>query len=388
MAEDSDLEKTEQASPQRLEKAREEGDVPRSRELAMFVSLLVSGGSIWFAGQPVVRSLQTLLRGGLQFEPADAHDFNLLAGHLAHLLLGVLLAFAPIAGVIVLAAILTPVMIGGWVMSPTALIPDFNRINPMTGIGHIFSLRTLVELVKAVAKATLVGVVAWMMLRHDSQEVLSLGTEPLRAGLSHTASLVWQAYLAMTLALGAVALIDVPYQLWQYADKHKMTRQELRQEAREAEGDPQIRARIRAQQRELARRRMMAEVPKADVVVTNPTHYAVALKYAEASGRAPMVVAKGMGEVAAKIRELAKEHGVPMLEAPPLARALYANVELEREIPESLYTAVAEVLAYVYQLRSWKQGAGQYPVMPGDIDVPAGLDPLENDSADIEGEPA
>ncbi len=388
MAEESDLEKTEQASPQRLEKAREEGDVPRSRELAMFVSLLVSGGSIWFAGHPVVSSLQTLLRGGLQFEPAEAHDFSLLTAHLAHLLLGVLLAFAPIAGAVVLAAILAPAMIGGWVISPSALVPDFNRLNPLTGIGHIFSLRTLVELVKAIAKALLVGLVAWTVLRHDSHEVLSLGTEPLRAGLAHSASLIWQAYLSMTLALGVVALIDVPYQLWQYADKHKMTRQELRQEAREAEGDPQLRARIRAQQRELARRRMMAEVPKADVVVTNPTHYAVALKYADNSGRAPTVIAKGMGEVAGKIRELANEHGVPLLEAPPLARALYANVELDREIPESLYTAVAEVLAYVYQLRSWKQGRGQYPVMPGAIDVPPGLDPLEAETAQAEGESA
>jgi len=384
VAEDSDLEKTEQASPQRLEKAREEGDVPRSRELAVFVSLLSAGGGVWLSGTSLMHALQNTIRGGMQFEPAEMHDASLLIAHLAHLLSGVLLAFAPVAGVVVLVAVLAPAFIGGWVFTTSALIPNFNRINPMNGIGHIFSLQTLIELIKAVAKALLVGIVAWAVLRHDSTEVFGMLVEPLHVGLNHAAQLMWQAYLAMTLSLGVVALIDVPYQLWQYADKHKMTRQELRQEAREAEGDPQIRARIRAQQREMARRRMMSEVPKADVVVTNPTHYSVALRYAETSGRAPMVVAKGMGEVAARIREIATENGVPLMEAPPLARALYAHVELEQEIPEALYAAVAEVLAYVFQLRSWKQGDGRYPDRPEGIVVPAGMDPHEEDSI-VEG---
>ncbi len=380
MAEDSDLEKTEQASQQRLDKAREEGDVPRSRELATFVGLLASGGGVWFMGSSLVHALEASLASGMQFERADAVDFSMLFGHLSHGLVQVALAFAPLAGLLLLVGVVTPALIGGWVISPNVMQFDVNRINPVEGIAKMFTVRTLVELAKAIIKAGLVGIVAWTMIMHEKEALLSLGVEPLRAAVADSGQLIWKAYLAMTMALGVVALIDVPYQLWNYADRHKMTRQELRQEARESEGDPQVRGRIRAQQREMARRRMMANVPKADVVVTNPTHYAVALQYSDQGSRAPMVVAKGAGEVAARIRELADEHGVPRMEAPALARALYRHVELEREIPDVLYAAVAEVLAYVYQLRSWRIRGGQYPVMPSYIEVPPGMDPLESET--------
>ncbi len=380
MAEDSDLEKSEQASPQRLEKAREEGDVPRSRELSVFVSLLASGGGVWFFGNRLIQALQENLAQGLQFGRAETYDFSLLYGHLAHDLLNLGLAFAPVAGVLILVAVAAPALIGGWVFSAQALMPNFSRINPLTGIGNLFSLHTLVELFKAIAKALLVSAVAWLVLSHEKAAVLALSTESVHAGMNHAANLIWVAYLSITMALGVVALIDVPYQLWHYADKHKMTRQELRQEARESDGDPQIRARIRAQQREMARRRMMAEVPKADVVVTNPTHFAVALKYSEQGSRAPIVVAKGADEVAARIRELAAEHAIPLLEAPALARALHKHVELEQEIPEVLYGAVAEVLAYVFQLRVWETHGGPAPARPTAIAVPDGLDPLDADS--------
>ena len=388
MAEDSDLEKTEQASPQRLEKAREEGDVPRSRELATFAGLLVSGGGVWMLGQSLVHALESELAGGLHFERAQVYDFSLLYGHLGSLVLQVLIAFAPLAGLVLLVGIGSPALLGGWVVSFQALQPDFNRLNPVQGLGHLFTVRTLVELFKAVAKAFLVSVVAWIVFLHEREAVLTLGMEPVRAGVGHAAQMIWLAYLWMTVSLGVVALIDVPYQLWQYADRHKMTRQELRQEARESEGDPQIRARIRSQQREMARRRMMSKVPQADVVVTNPTHYAVALQYAADGGRAPMVVAKGMDEVAARIRELAQENSVPLLEAPALARALYRHVDLDREIPEKLYAAVAEVLAYIYQLRAWRTQGGAYPVQPGQIAVPAGMDPLEQEVAVVSGDEA
>ncbi len=381
MAEDSGLEKTEQASQQRLDKAREEGDIPRSRELSVFVSLLASGGGIWFFGNSLVQSLETLLSSGMRLDRAEAYDFSMLYGHIGRGALTVLLAFAPLAGLLILVALAAPVLMGGWVMSSQALVPDFSRINPMTGVGNMFSVRTLVELVKAIAKAVLVGVVAWWVMSAQKSEMMALNMESVHAGITHSVHLIWMAYLFISLALGVVVIIDVPYQLWHYADKYKMTRQEVRQEARESDGDPQVRARIRKQQREMARRRMMAEVPKADVVVTNPTHYAVALKYTDQGARAPVVIAKGADEVAARIRELAAEHAIPLLEAPALARSLYRHVELEQEIPDALYGAVAEVLAYVFQLRVWRERGGQLPVKPEVIAVPIGMDPLDSVAA-------
>ncbi|WP_124951087.1 flagellar biosynthesis protein FlhB [Sulfuriferula thiophila] len=376
MAEDSDLEKTEQASPQRLEKAREEGDVPRSRELATFTGLLAAGGGIWLSGDQLVRQLETTLISGMSFTRAQAYDFSMLYSQLARNIVDLMLAFAPLAGVLILVALLSPALIGGWLFSTKALVPNFGRMNPIKGMTNMVSSRALVELIKAVAKATLVGVIAWMVIAHEQDAVMSLSVESIHQSTAHMSSMIWFAFISMTAGLGLIVLIDAPYQMWHYADKLKMTREEVKQEAREADGDPQIKAKIRAQQREMSRRRMMAEVPTADVVVTNPTHYAVALKYADGAMRAPIVVAKGADEVAAKIRELAAEHNIPTLEAPPLARALYRHAELGTEIPEALYTAVAEILAYVFQLRAYRKGGGVAPVVPSDIAVPPELDPL------------
>ena len=376
MAEDSDLEKTEQASPQRIEKAREEGDVPRSRELATFTGLLAAGSGIWLSGDHLVREMETMLVSGMSFDRVQAFDFNSLYTHLGRSLGDLIFAFAPLAGLLIAVAVLSPAFIGGWLFSTKALVPNFGRMNPVKGLGNMVSSRALVELVKAIAKASLVGVIAWAVIAHEQDAVMSLSVESIHESTRHLGSLMWFAFISMTGALGLIVLIDAPYQMWHYAHKLKMTREEVRQEAKEADGDPQIKAKIRAQQREMARRRMMSEVPTADVVVTNPTHYAVALKYADGAMRAPIVVAKGADEVAAKIRELAAEHHIPTLEAPPLARALYRHAELGSEIPEALYTAVAEILAYVFQLRVYRQHGGVAPVVPGDIDVPPELDPL------------
>jgi flagellar biosynthetic protein FlhB len=372
MAEDSDLEKTESASPQRLEKAREDGDVPRSRELATFTMLLAAGGGIWFSGEKLIRQLESMLISGLGFERAIAFDPAALFARLGDLLM----VFAPIALLLIVVALATPAVIGGWLFSTKALLPNFGRMNPVKGLGNLVSSNAAVELGKAIAKTILVGVVAWLVIWQQKDAVLALSVESLHEGTAHLASLLWISFITIAGALGVIVMIDAPYQVWHHANKLKMTRQEVRQEARESDGDPQIKAKIRAQQREMARRRMMSEVPTADVVVTNPTHYAVALKYSDGAMRAPKVVAKGADEVAAKIRELAGANNVPLLEAAPLARALYQHAELGDEIPEALYTAVAEVLAYVFQLRAYRQHGGVRPEAPGEIDVPPQLDPL------------
>ena len=382
MAEDSELEKTEPASQKRLDEAREQGNVPRSRELATCSVLLVAGCALWMLGGRLTAQLGSLLSNSLAFERGMAFDMDLLVSRAASLLMDVLLAFAPMAAALMLVAVGAPLLIGGWNFSSKAFMPNFGKLNPLSGLGNLVSSNALVELGKAVGKTVLVGIVAWIVLRGKQDAVMALALEPLNVGSAHLGQLLLQSFLLIVAALVAIAAIDVPYQLWHHASKLKMTREELRQEAKESEGNPEIKAKIRATQREMARRRMMSEIPTADVVVTNPTHYAVALKYADGKMRAPKVVAKGADEVAAKIRELAAEHHVPLLEAPPLARALFRHAELGDEIPEALYTAVAEVLAYVFQIKAHASHGGLKPTPPTALEVPPGMDPLQSSESD------
>ena len=385
MAEDSDLEKTEPASARKLEQAREEGDVPRSRELATCTILLAGGLGLMFTGEGMVRRLNNMLTSGLSFDRERAFDFDLLLMNLGVSAVDVLISMAPFAGLLILVALGSPMLIGGWLFTAKSLMPNFGRLNPMSGLGNMFSVRALVELAKAIGKTLLVGTISWMVISSQIEPMLALSTEPLASGSAHLGHLLLTGFISIVCGLVVIALIDVPYVLWQYASKLKMTREEVRQESKESDGDPQVKARMRQMQREMAKRRMMSEVPTADVVVTNPTHYAVALKYTEGKMRAPKVVAKGADEIAAKIREIAAENKVALLEAPPLARALYRHAELGDEIPAALYTAVAEVLAYVFQLRAYGRDGGVRPQAPDKIDVPSELDPLNPVSQRTEG---
>lgn len=375
MAEDSDLERTEPASPKRLEQARDEGDVPRSRELSTCTILLAAGSALWIGGDSLIRQLTHALVAGLSMERALAYDSTLLLSQVSVTIQGVLIAFAPIAGALLIVAVGSPLLIGGWLFSAKAFSPNFSRMNPFSGLANMISARAGVELVKAIVKTILVGSVALMVVSSQKNAIFGLALEPLRQGSAHLGSMLGICFLSIVGALILIAAIDAPYQMWHYSNKLKMTHQEMIQESKESNGNPQIKAKIRQQQREMARRRMMTEVPTADVIVTNPTHFAVALKYKEGGVGAPRVVAKGADAVAAKIRELASEHNIPLLEAPPLARALYTHTELGDEIPETLYAAVAEVLAYVFQLRGFRENGGIRPVEPSDLYVPAELDP-------------
>lgn len=375
MAEESDLEKTEQASPKRLEKAREEGDVPRSRELATVTVLLAAGLAMTMMGNHLNESLKTSLSSGLRFERQIAFDHSALLIKISDNVYELLIAFSPLALVLLIVAIASPALIGGWVFSGKVVIPKLSKLNPMTGFGNMFSKNSAIELVKSMAKALLVATVAYFVVLHDIEPILNLSSLPVEESIAQVGGLMLVGFLSIVSALIFIAAIDVPFQLYHYADKLKMTKEEVKQESKESEGNPEIKARIRQQQREMARRRMMAEIPKADVVITNPTHYAVAIKYAEKGMRAPIVVAKGADEIALKIREIAAENNVLTLESPKLARALYAHTELGMEIPETLYTAVAEILAYVFQLRIFKKGDGLRPELPGAVPVPDELDP-------------
>jgi len=375
VAEDSDLEKTESASARRLEQAREEGQVPHSRELATFISLMVGVVALYVLGRWGGHRMMELVRSGLNFERQKAFEPEGMQQVLAQLATDGLLTIAPLLLASVVAALVTPFLMGGWVFSTSVLKFDLTRLDPLQGLGRMFSTHGLAELVKATLKSVLVASVGVWVVWRERDHLFSLMLQPLATSMDDFASLVLLSALLIVASLAVIAAIDVPFQLWEYHRRLRMTKDELRQEMKEQEGDPQIKARIRAAQREMSRRRMMSNVPTADVVVTNPTHYAVALKYDPERAGAPIVVAKGADIVAGKIRELARENNVPILEAPPLARALFAHCELEEQIPAALYTVVAEVMAWVFQLNHWIAEGGLPPDLPGALPVPEGMDP-------------
>lgn len=370
MSQGSSQEKTESASPKRRREARKRGQVPRSRELTTALVMAGGAGLLISSGGDIVSGAQLLMSNSLSLDPSVLTDTGQLPMYLGsaygkamHLLMPVLM------GLLVMA-IVGPMLLGGWNFSMQAAMPDLNRINPLTGLGRIFSLNSLMELLKSLLKFIVLGAVAAMAWWASRGELIGLSSEPAAQGLAHAGKLFLHSFAFLSGALLLIALLDVPYQLWQYEKQLKMTKQELRDEYKESEGRPEVKARVRQIQREMSRRQMMEKVPTADVIVTNPTHYAVALKYVVDKSRAPIVVAKGADQIALAIRELGKQNRVPILEAPPLARALYRSTELDQEIPTTLYAAVAQVLSYVYQLRMYR--GGERPVMPDIGDVPGG----------------
>ena len=375
MAEDSDLEKTEQPSQRKLDQAREKGQVARSRELSTFAVLLAGGGTLWFMGASFTQHMVKLLHDGLTLDRELAFNPDLIIPRLYDLSLDALITFFPFLLVVMLAAAFSPLLLNGWLFSVQALQPKFSKMNPVSGIARMFSRTSLVELIKAIGKSILVGGVAALVIWSNKDAVMALGMQATAASIPQIGHLVGASFMTIVGAMLLIVAIDVPFQLWDHNKKLMMTKEEVRQESKETEGDPMVKGRIRSLQREAARRRMMAEIPTADVVVTNPTHYAVALKYGDKGMRAPIVVAKGSHLLALRIREIAEENHVPILEAPPLARALHKHTDLGESIPEALYTAVAEVLAYVYQLHRYEKQGGARPQEPKHLPVPVELDP-------------
>ncbi len=363
---DKGQERTEEATPKRLHEAREKGQIPRSRELNTMTLMLAASGGLLFLGGGIVDGLQSLLRHTLQLERKLIFDTQAIPHFLAENTLSTLLSLTPFLVLMVVAALLAPLALGGWSFSPQAMGFKLEKLNPIKGFGRIFAARGLVELIKSLAKFLILALVTALLLWHKADLFLGLGNEPLRPALQHVAGLLGWSFLYLSLALILIAAVDVPFQLWDHARQLKMTRQEVRDEMKETDGRPEVKQQIRRMQREMAQRRMMQEVPRADVIVTNPTHFAVALRYDQNKMRAPRVVAKGADLVALNIRAKGHEHNVPILSAPPLARALFHSTEINQEIPAGLYHAVAQVLAYIYQLRS----RGQQPVGEPLADLP------------------
>ena len=351
MADEPLQDRTEQATPKRRADARKEGNVPRSRELTMTGVMLTGGAAILFLAGPLLSGVVREFEEALQFTRSQVFDEHFMTLALATSLRDTVISMVPFALIVLIAALLSSALVGGWSFSFKAMAFKGSRLDPLKGIKRIFSANSLNELWKALAKFGLVAAIAITWLWFSVDRLLDLGKLPVDAAIADAMKLCAASFLIVSCGLIVIALADVPFQLWSYQKKLRMTRQQVRDEFKETEGRPEVKTKIRTLQQQIATRRMMEEVPNADVVITNPTHYAVALKYDEDRMSAPRVLAKGRGLIAQRIREIAAENTVPLFSAPPLARALYRSTEIGEEIPSGLYTAVAQVLAYIYQLR-------------------------------------
>lgn len=379
MAEDSDLEKSEQPTQTKLDKAKEKGQAPRSKELTSVLLLLAGVGMLWSFGGVLGSKLIFVIQSGLTFDAGLMNNQSLLLIHIKRLLGETFIGLLPIFLGLIIVAVSVPMVIGGLIFSLQALKPDISRLNPLNGFKQMFSSRVLAELVKGLLKAALISIMTgWFLWSHLSAIIILPGM-PLTSAIEQSLYLIVFCSLLAILSLCPMVGFDVFYQLWSNLKKLKMTKQEVRDEFKEQEGDPQIKARIRQQQRAMSRRRMFVDAAKADVIVTNPTHYAVALRYDEKNMAVPKVVAKGSRLVALRIRELAQKNRIPQLEAPALARALYRHTEIGQTIPAQLYSSVAQVLAWVYQLRRWQREGGIPPSKPHDLAVPKSMDFLADE---------
>ena len=362
-------ERTEDATPKRLADAKKKGQVPRSRELNTFLSLIVASAGMMFLGSTIIGNLGELMTEGLSFGRAEAFsEVSTVSWFVSAIESAAFLLF-PFFALMFVSVFVGPLSLGGWSFALQALAPKAERINPLKGLGRIFSLKGLVELLKALGKFILVASAAMLIIVEVIDDLIGLAlVTPIQSMVEIGGIYLW-CFVAFSSVLVLIAMVDVPFQLWDHAKQLKMTLQEVKDEQKETDGRPEVKSRIRTLQQQAAQARMMHEVPTADVVITNPTHYAVALRYVDGNMGAPIVVAKGQDLIAARIRGIAQENGVTIFRAPPLARALYASTELNQEIPANLFAAVAQVLAYVFQLRTVSTQQGPL-VPPTDLPVP------------------
>ncbi|WP_406667027.1 flagellar biosynthesis protein FlhB [Gallaecimonas sp. GXIMD1310] len=371
MAEEQAGERTEEATPKRQEEARKKGQLPRSKDLSGAVGLL---GAIialmWFGGW-LGRTMMTVMGQSFSLNRDTLFDFKVLLGHLAGTLWGVVW---PLLAILLMAFVVTffgSIIVGGLNFSAEAIAPKFNKLNPLSGLKRMLGIQALVELLKALAKFLVIAGMAWLLLSSLYDQVIALSAEPVHGAIIDGLKLLLWLCLALCFPYLLIALVDAPFQVWQHNRKMRMSKQEVKDEFKDSEGKPEVKGRIRRMQMEMASRRMMSKVPEADVIITNPTHYAVALRYDPDSDAAPVLLAKGVDEVAGHIRDIGRAHDVTMLRSPQLARAIYYTGDLDKPIPDGLFVAVAQVLAYVFQLRMWRKGKGQRPKsLPSDVPVP------------------
>ena len=370
---ESGAEKSEEPTSKRQEEARKKGQIARSRELNTLAVTFSGAAALLIYGGQIAEGLLDIMRSSFALSREVLMDDGSMSLHLLAAGKTAVELLQPFITILLIAAILGPIALGGWLFSIEALQPKFSRMNPLAGLKRMFSTKALVELLKALAKFLILLIVALLVLSSDQEDLLAIANEPLESAILHSAQIVGWSALWLASGLILIAAVDVPFQLWDSKQKLKMTKQEVRDEYKDSEGKPEVKSKIRQMQREMAERRMMQAIPDADVVITNPTHFAVALKYDPTKGNAPVLLAKGGDFLALKIREIAQEHKVTLLESPALARAVYFSTEIDNEIPAGLYLAVAQVLAYVYQLKQFRSGKAKRPDPLRDLPIPPDL---------------
>ncbi|MGE8190448.1 flagellar biosynthesis protein FlhB [Pseudomonas sp. NPDC086278] len=371
---ESGQDKTEDPTEKRKKDSREKGEIARSKELNTLAIMLAGAGALLIFGGELAQDMMELMRMNFTLSREVILDQRNMGTFLLHSGQIALVAIQPVMITLLLAALIGPISLGGWLFAAGSMAPKFSRMNPGAGLKRMFSAKALVELFKALAKFFIVLFVALAVLSSDIDDLMRIAHEPLDMAIIHSLQVVGWSTLWMACGLIIIAAVDVPVQLWESHKKLLMTKQEVRDEHKDQEGRPEVKQRIRQLQREMSQRRMMAAIPEADVVITNPTHYAVALKYDPDKGSAPVLLAKGSDFLALKIREIAVANNVLLLESPALARSIYYSTELEQEIPGGLYLAVAQVLAYVYQIRQYRAGKGKRPdPLKDDLPIPPDL---------------
>jgi flagellar biosynthetic protein FlhB len=371
---ESGQDKTEDPTDKRKRDAREKGEIARSKELNTVIIMIVGAAGLLAFGGSMAEMMMQLMRDNFTISRDALMDERSMSLMLMVSGKAALKSITPLLVALTLAALIGPISLGGWLFAAGSLAPKFSRLNPLAGLKRMVSPKALIELLKSFAKFFIVLIVAIMVLSKDKNDLLAIAHEPLELAVAHSLQLVGWSTLWMAFGLLIIAAVDVPVQLWEAHKKLLMTKQEVRDEHKDSEGRPEVKQRIRQLQREMSQRRMMAAIPDADVIITNPTHYAVALKYDSEKGGAPVLLAKGSDFIALKIREIGAQHQILLLESPALARSIYYSTELEQEIPAGLYLAVAQVLAYVYQIRQFHAGRGKRPPpLNEDLPIPPDL---------------
>ncbi|MFN1648375.1 flagellar biosynthesis protein FlhB [Vibrio rotiferianus] len=361
MSDQSSQDKTEKASPQKVKKARQEGQIPRAKEFTTAVIFLAVALYFYSQLSNIWQSMTGVFRYNMALTKDDLASPNQMVEQIGQSLAMIIEMLVPMFAVIIIVTVASTLLLGGWMFRPANILPKLSKLNPLSGIKRMFSTRSLVELIKSTLKVTVIFAVLYGYLDNHLQPLLGMQSLPLNQGVTMIMSILFEGLLLMGFALLIFGVIDIPYQRWEHLKELKMTKQELKEEFKNNEGRPEVKQRIRQIQQQFARRKIDKMVPTADVVITNPTHYAVALKYDMSLSEAPFVVAKGVDETAMHIQRIARENQVEIINSPPLTRSIYYTTAIEQAIPSQLYIAVAHILTYVLQLKAFRKGSGKKP---------------------------
>ena len=373
MSQQSSQDKTEKASPQKVKKARQEGQIPRAKDFTTAAIFLAV--ALFFQSQlsAIWESMSGIFRYNMSLTKADLENPSRLVEHIGQSLAVIIEMLLPLFIIIIIVTFGSTMALGGWIFRPANIMPKFSKINPISGIKRIFSTRSIVELIKSTVKVLVIFGILYGYLDNHLQSLLGMQTLPLNQGVTLIMSILFEGVLLMGVALLLFGVIDIPYQRWEHLKELKMTKQEIKEEYKNNEGRPEVKQRIRQIQQQFARRKIDKMVPTADVIVTNPTHYAVALKYDPSISDAPFLVAKGVDETAMHIQRIARDNDIEIINAPPLTRSIYHTTAIEQAIPNQLYVAVAHILTYVLQLKAFRKGQGQEPTPLPHFSIPKHL---------------